>query len=151
MMLLAKHGGGVGIGVNQIRPAGATITGNGTSDGVVPFCKIYDSTILATNQGSVRRGAASVNIDIEHGDFWEWLEIREPKGDVNRQSLNLHQCVIVPDGFMQKVQEGDPEARKRWIGVLRKRKATGEPYVSLRVTLTEQIQTRINRMALKFI
>ena len=68
MMLLAKHGGGVGIGINQIRPAGAKITGNGTSDGVVPFCKIYDSTILATNQGSVRRGAASVNINIEH-DF----------------------------------------------------------------------------------
>ena len=38
-MLLAKHGGGVGIGINQIRPAGAKITGNGTSDGVVPFCK----------------------------------------------------------------------------------------------------------------
>lgn len=129
MMLLAKHGGGVGIGINQIRPAGTNIAGNGTSDGVVPFCKIYDSTILATNQGSVRRGAASVNIDIEHGDFWEWLEIREPKGDVNRQSLNMHQCVVVPDGFMQKVQMGDPEARKRWIGVLRKRKATGEPYV----------------------
>ena len=42
MMLLAKHGGGVGIGVNMIRPAGAQIAGNGTSDGVVPFCKIYD-------------------------------------------------------------------------------------------------------------
>jgi len=40
MMLLAKHGGGVGIGINQIRPAGAPITDNGTSDGVVPFCKI---------------------------------------------------------------------------------------------------------------
>ena len=129
MMLLAKHGGGVGIGINQIRPAGSKITGNGTSDGVVPFTKIYDSTILATNQGSVTRGAASVNIDIEHGDFWEWLEIREPKGDVNRQSLNLHQCVVVPDGFMQKVQEGDKEARRRWVAVLRKRKATGEPYV----------------------
>jgi ribonucleoside-diphosphate reductase alpha chain len=129
MMLLAKHGGGVGIGVNQIRPAGATIRGNGTSDGVVPFIKIYDSTILATNQGSVRRGAASVNIDIEHGDFWEWLEIREPKGDVNRQSLNIHQCVIVPDGFMQKVEAGDKEARKRWAAVLRKRRSTGEPYI----------------------
>ena len=91
MMLLAKHGGGVGIGLNMIRPAGAKITGNGTSDGVVPFCKIYDSTILATNQGAVRRGAASVNLNIEHKDFDEWLEIREPKGDVNRQTLNLHQ------------------------------------------------------------
>jgi ribonucleoside-diphosphate reductase alpha chain len=129
MMLLAKHGGGVGIGINQIRPAGSIIKGNGTSDGVVPFCKIYDSTILATSQGSVRRGAASVNMDIEHGDFWEWLEIREPKGDVNRQSLNLHQCVVVSDTFMQKLEQGDKEARSRWTAVLRKRRATGEPYI----------------------
>jgi ribonucleoside-diphosphate reductase alpha chain len=129
MMLLAKHGGGVGIGVNMIRPAGAKITGNGTSDGVVPFCKIYDSTILATNQGSVRRGAASVNINIEHADFPEWLEIREPKGDVNRQSLNLHQCAVVGDKFMRKLEQGDAEARSRWSKLLRKRKATGEPYI----------------------
>jgi ribonucleoside-diphosphate reductase alpha chain len=129
MMLLAKHGGGVGIGINQIRPAGAKITGNGTSDGVVPFCKIYDSTILATNQGAVRRGAASVNINIEHPDFEEWLEIREPKGDVNRQSLNLHQCAIVGDKFMRKLEQGDAKARDRWSKLLRKRKSTGEPYI----------------------
>jgi len=129
MMLLAKHGGGVGIGINMIRPAGAKITGNGTSDGVVPFCKIYDSTILATNQGSVRRGAASVNINIEHDDFEEWLEIREPKGDVNRQSLNLHQCAVVGDKFMRRLEQGDADARSRWSKLLRKRKSTGEPYV----------------------
>jgi len=129
MMLLAKHGGGVGIGINMIRPAGAKITGNGTSDGVVPFCKIYDSTILATNQGSVRRGAASVNINIEHDDFEEWLEIREPKGDVNRQSLNLHQCAVVGDKFMRKLEQGDADARNRWSKLLRKRKSTGEPYI----------------------
>ena len=129
MMLLAKHGGGVGIGINQIRPAGAKITGNGTSDGVVPFCKIYDSTILATNQGSVRRGAASVNINIDHPDFEEWLEIREPKGDVNRQSLNLHQCAVVGDKFMRRLEQGDKEARQKWGKLLQKRKATGEPYI----------------------
>jgi ribonucleoside-diphosphate reductase alpha chain len=129
MMLLAKHGGGVGIGINQIRSAGSKIKGNGTSDGVVPFCKIYDSTILATNQGSVRRGAASVNMDIEHGDFWDWLEIREPKGDVNRQCLNMHQCVIISDSFMQKVEMGDKESRTKWAAVLRKRRSTGEPYI----------------------
>ena len=129
MMLLAKHGGGVGIGVNMIRPAGSKITGNGTSDGVVPFCKIYDSTILATNQGSVRRGAASTNINIEHNDFLEWLETREPKGDVNRQSLNLHQCAVVGDKFMRRLEAGDQDARQRWAKLLQKRKATGEPYV----------------------
>ena len=129
MMLLAKHGGGVGIGINQIRPASAKIKGNGTSDGVVPFCKIYDSTILATNQGSVRRGAASVNINIEHPDFDEWVEIREPKGDVNRQSLNLHQCAVVGDKFMRRLEAGDKEARRKWSKLLQKRKATGEPYI----------------------
>ena len=129
MMLLAKHGGGVGIGINQIRPAGAKITGNGTSDGVVPFCKIYDSTILATNQGAVRRGAASVNINIDHPDFEEWLEIREPKGDVNRQSLNLHQCAVIGDKFMRRLEQGDKRARQLWGKLLQKRKATGEPYI----------------------
>jgi ribonucleoside-diphosphate reductase alpha chain len=129
LMLLAKHGGGVGIGINQIRPAGSNISGNGTSDGVVPFAKIYDSTILATNQGSVRRGAASVNLNIDHKDFEEWLEIREPKGDVNRQSLNLHQCAVVGDKFMRKLQDGEPDARRKWGKLLQKRKATGEPYI----------------------
>jgi ribonucleoside-diphosphate reductase alpha chain len=138
MMLLAKHGGGVGIGINQIRPSGSIITGNGTSDGVVPFIKMYDSTILATNQGAVRRGAASVNINIEHDDFWEWLEIREPKGDINRQCLNMHQCAVVSNKFMRKVDNGDEEARKRWSAVLRKRRQTGEPYIMFKGNVNNQ-------------
>ena len=149
MMLLAKHGGGVGIGINMIRPAGAKITGNGTSDGVVPFCKIYDSTILATNQGSVRRGAASVNINIEHDDFEQWLEIREPKGDVNRQSLNLHQCAVVGDKFMRKLESGDAEARTKWSKLLRKRKATGEPYILFKGNTNKANPTAYKDNALK--
>ena len=149
MMLLAKHGGGVGIGINQIRPAGATIRGNGTSDGVVPFCKVYDSTILATNQGSVRRGAASVNIDIEHKDFWEWLEIREPKGDINRQCLNTNQCVIIGDKFMRNVLEGDAESRKRYAAVQRKRRQTGQPYIMYRGNVNKQNPEAYKRNGLK--
>jgi ribonucleoside-diphosphate reductase alpha chain len=149
LMLLAKHGGGVGIGVNMIRPAGAKITGNGTSDGVVPFVKIYDSTILATNQGSVRRGAASVNIKIDHKDFDEFLEVREPKGDVNRQSLNLHQCVVVSDRFMKKLEEGDSEARRKWGKLLQKRKATGEPYIMYKGNVNKQNPEMYKKNGLK--
>ena len=138
MMLLAKHGGGVGIGMNMIRPAGSKISQNGTSDGVVPFAKIYDSTILATNQGSVRRGAASVNLNIDHPDFEDWLEIREPKGDVNRQCLNMHQCVVVSDKFMRKLEEGNDDARRKWGKVLQKRKATGEPYIMFKGNVNKQ-------------
>jgi ribonucleoside-diphosphate reductase alpha chain len=149
MMLLAKHGGGVGIGVNMIRPAGSKISQNGTSDGVVPFCKIFDSTILATNQGAVRRGAASVNLNIEHKDFEDWLEIREPKGDVNRQSLNLHQCVIVGDKFMRKLEDGNEEARRKWSKLLQKRKATGEPYIMYKGNVNKQNPDAYKKNGLK--
>ena len=149
LMLLAKHGGGVGVGINQIRPAGSTIAGNGTSDGVIPFAKIYDSTILATNQGSVRRGAASVNLNIEHKDFEEWLEIREPKGDVNRQSLNLHQCAVVGDKFMRKLQDGEPDARRKWGKLLQKRKATGEPYIMYKGNVNKQNPDAYKKNGLK--
>ena len=149
MMLLAKHGGGVGIGLNMIRPSGANITGNGTSDGVVPFCKIYDSTILATNQGAVRRGAASVNLNIDHKDWEDWLEIREPKGDVNRQSLNLHQCTIIGDKFMRKLRDGDKVARRKWGKLLQKRKATGEPYIMYKGNVNKNNPSAYKDNALK--
>tara|TARA_B100000683_G_scaffold233741_2_gene236560 strand:- start:4351 stop:6072 length:1722 start_codon:yes stop_codon:yes gene_type:complete len=149
MMLLAKHGGGVGVGINQIRPSGAEITMNGTSDGVVPFCKIYDSTILATNQGAVRRGAASVNLNIDHKDWEDWLEIREPKGDVNRQSLNLHQCTIIGDKFMRKLRDGDKVARRKWGKLLQKRKATGEPYIMFKGNVNKQNPSMYKDNALK--
>ena len=93
------------------------------------FVRSTTQQFFATNQGSVRRGAASVNINIEHGDFEEWIEIREPKGDVNRQSLNIHQCAVVGDKFMRRLEAGDADARKRWGKLLQKRKATGEPYI----------------------
>ena len=149
MMLLAKHGGGVGIGINQIRPAGAKITGNGTSDGTVPFCKIYDSSILATNQGAVRRGAASVNLNIDHADWEDWLEIREPKGDINRQSLNLHQCTIIGDKFMRKLRDGDKVARRKWGKLLQKRKATGEPYIMYKGNVNKNNPSMYKDNALK--
>jgi len=129
LMRLSSQGGGVGIGVSRIRGRGKDIKDNGTSEGVVPWCKIYDSTILATNQGSVRRGAASVNLNINHSDIEEFLNIRKPKGDVNRQCLNLHQCVVVDDNFMNKVENKDPKALKLWGEILKTRLETGEPYI----------------------
>ena len=129
LMRLTSYGGGVGISVSRIRERGAPIRGNGKSEGVVPWCKIYDSTIIATNQGSVRRGAASVNLNINHPDIGEFMQIRRPKGDPNRQCLNLHQCVSVDDSFMKKLGDRDPEAMSLWLEILKSRMETGEPYI----------------------
>ena len=129
LMRLTSYGGGVGISLSRIRGRGEYITGNGKSEGVVPWAKIYDSIIIATNQGSVRRGAASVNLDINHPDINEFLQIRRPKGDPNRQCLNLHQAVMVDDAFMKRLQDRDSEAMSLWLEILKSRVETGEPYI----------------------
>ena len=129
LMRLTSYGGGVGISLSRIRGRGESITGNGKSEGIVPWAKIYDSTIIATNQGSVRRGAASVNLDINHKDIKEFLQIRRPKGDPNRQCLNLHQAVVVDDAFMKRLQDRDSEAMSLWLEILKSRVETGEPYI----------------------
>jgi ribonucleoside-diphosphate reductase alpha chain len=131
LMRLTSLGGGVGIGLGKVRGRGSKIGNSdmGQSEGIVPWAKIYDSTIIATNQGAVRRGAASVNLDISHPDIKEFLQIRRPKGDPNRQCLNLHQCVSVDDKFMQRLEHRDPEAMEVWVEILKSRVETGEPYL----------------------
>ena len=131
LMRLTSLGGGVGIGLGRVRGRGKKIANGdtGNSEGIVPWAKIYDSTIIATNQGSVRRGAASVNLDINHEDIKEFLRIRRPQGDPNRQCLNLHQCVSIDDKFMQRLEHRDPEAMELWVEILKSRVETGEPYI----------------------
>lgn len=138
LMKLTASGGGVGISLSRIRPRGTEISGNGKSEGVVPWAKIYDSSIIATNQGNVRRGAASVNLDINHADIDEFLEIRRPKGDPNRQCLNLHQCVVVDDHFMRRLETRDSEALNTWAKVLKSRMETGEPYIMYKDNVNKQ-------------
>jgi ribonucleoside-diphosphate reductase alpha chain len=138
LMRLTSYGGGVGISLSRIRPRGTEIRGNGKSEGVVPWAKIYDSTIIATNQGSVRRGASSVNLDINHKDIHEFLQIRRPKGDPNRQCLNLHQCVVIDDAFMKRLNDRDPEAMELWLEILKSRVETGEPYIMFKDNVNKQ-------------
>lgn len=129
MAMLTKHGGGVGIYAGSIRERGADIRNNGKSEGIIPWLKVFDSAILATSQGSVRRGAAAAYIDIEHGDFDEFVRMRRPEGDVNRHCHNLHHAVTVTDEFMKKVKRNDKKAKDKWREVLKTRYETGEPYI----------------------
>lgn len=131
LALLSKNSGGVGMNWNRIRPRGALIKGgaNGTSEGIIPFAKIYDSTVIGISQGSTRRGAAAGNLNIEHGDWHEFVRMRRPEGDVNRQCQNLHHCTVIDNTFMQKVIDGDYDARAKWAELMKTRMETGEPYI----------------------
>lgn len=137
--MLTKNGGGVGVNFNRIRPRGSLIKSgkNGTSEGIIPFIKMYDSAILGIAQGATRRGAASINLNIEHGDWEEFVRIRRPEGDINRLCQNIHHCTVINDEFMNRVVSGDRAARIKWTELMRTRMETGEPYVMFKDTVNK--------------
>lgn len=129
MAMMTKNGGGVGVHIDNVRGRGVPIKNNGYSEGVIPWLKCFDSAILATNQGSTRRGAAVAYIDIEHIDYEEFVRMRRPEGDINRHCMNLHHGVSISDEFMKKVENGDGEARTKFTELLKTRFETGEPFI----------------------
>lgn len=128
---LSKGGGGVGIYLGDLRGRGSLISGgrNGVTDGIVPWAKVYDSTTVSVSQGSTRRGASALYLDVAHKDFDEFIRIRRPQGDINRQCLNTHHGICIDDAFMVSLKEGDKENRRKWEEILRTRIETGEPYL----------------------
>lgn len=127
--MLTKYGGGVGITFDKVRGRGEVISGGGFSEGTIPFIKVYDSAIVATSQGSSRRGAISINLPIRHKDIREFLKIRLPIGDVNRQSLNVNHCVTIDDFFYEDLLNGEQSSREIWSELLSSRMKTGQPYI----------------------
>ncbi len=127
--MLTKNGGGVGSYWGNIRPRGTNIKGNGRSEGVVPWLAVEDRVALSVGQGGVRRAGLAEFLPIEHGDFSEFINIRRPLGDSNRQCLNLHHGVNISDKFMQEMMEGNKKNREHWAQLLKARVETGEPYM----------------------
>ena len=141
---LASLGGGIGSYWGNVRSIGEKVGRNGKTSGIVPFIRVMDSLTLAISQGSLRRGSAAIYLPVWHPEIEEFAEIRRPTGgDPNRKALNLHHGVLIPNRFMEAV-ENDEEwalkspkdnsvvdkvsARDLWIRLLTARVETGEPY-----------------------
>lgn len=129
--MLTKNGGGVGTYVGKIRSRGASIKGNGKSEGVIPWLKVHEQTFQSVGQGGVRRGAVAVYLDAEHGDIDEFIDIRRANGDISRRCLtnNFHHAVVYSDDFMNRALSGDRHARDVWEKGLKTRLETGEHYM----------------------
>lgn len=129
LAILSKNGAGVGIYLGDVRGRGAPIKGNGKSEGIIPWSKVYDTTTLSVNQGSTRRGASAIFLPIEHLDIEEFINVRRPTGDINRRCLNINHGICITDDWMQSMLDGDTTKRKLWTEILKARAETGEPYL----------------------
>lgn len=133
--VMSKFGGGTSAYLGSLRAAGSPVLGTGGfSSGVTAWLKILDSMIVSVSQGGVRRGAFAAYLPIEHKDAHDFLRVRRPEGDPNRQCLNIHHGMSIGDEFMQKVIDGSKAERKLWLDLLKTRSETGEPYIFFRDT-----------------
>lgn len=132
--MLTKYGGGTAGYFGNLRPRGENISGGGKTNGSVAFIEIFDTLMNIISQGSSRRGAYAAYLPIDHGDIEEFLTIRNDESSIQNVSLG----VVIPDGWMQSMIDGDKEKRKIWAKVLKKRSETGYPYLYFKDNVNEQ-------------
>ncbi|NDD04379.1 MAG: ribonucleoside-diphosphate reductase subunit alpha, partial [Proteobacteria bacterium] len=102
---LSKWSGGLGVDWTPVRSSGALIKGtNGLSNGIIPFLKVFDSSVHAVNQGGKRKGAAAIYIEPWHADIESFLELRNNTGAEERRTHNLNLALWIPDLFMRRVE-----------------------------------------------
>lgn len=123
--VMSKHGGGTSAYFGAIRPRGAAITDNGTSNGSFPFARIFDTMIDVISQGSTRRGQFAGYIDIEHGDIQEWLEIQLEGNPIQL----MYYGVCVGNDWLKEMKDGDSAKRQIWAKLLQCRSEIGVPYI----------------------
>lgn len=123
--VMSKYGGGTSAYFGDVRPRGATITGNGESSGSVHFMQLFDSIVEIISQGRSRRGNFAAYLPIDHKDVREFLTIKKEGSPIQ----NIFFGVSVSDEWMHSMIDGDKEKRKVWAAVLESRANVGMPYI----------------------
>ena len=94
-----SYGGGCGVSLSNLRPKGASVNNAAnTTTGAVSFMDLYSMvTGLIGMRG--RRGALMLNMDIDHPDIEEFIDIKNDLEKVNYANISIN----ITDEFMNAV------------------------------------------------
>jgi ribonucleoside-diphosphate reductase alpha chain len=103
---ISKNAGGIGISFNKVRAKGTYIAGtNGTSNGIIPFLKIYNETARAVDQGGgKRKGSIAIYMEPWHADIMDFLDLRKNQGKDEIRARDLFLAMWMNDLFMERVE-----------------------------------------------
>ena len=102
---ISKNAGGIGIAFTKVRAKGTYIAGtNGSSNGIIPFLKIYNETARAVDQGGgKRKGSIAIYMEPWHADIMEFLDLRKNQGKDEIRARDLFLAMWTNDLFMERV------------------------------------------------
>ena len=105
--LISKTAGGIGFSASGFRAEGSYIAGtNGTSNGLVPMLRVFNSTAKYVDQGGNKRpGAFACYLEPWHADVFSWLELKLQGGKEELRARDLFFALWVPDLFMRRVEQ----------------------------------------------
>lgn len=104
--MISKYAGGIGLSVHNIRATGSYIRGtNGTSNGLVPMLRNFNSTARYVDQGGgKRKGAFAVYLETWHADIEAFLDLRKNSGAEEQRCRDLFTGLWIPDLFMERIE-----------------------------------------------
>ncbi|MFN3598407.1 MAG: ribonucleoside-diphosphate reductase subunit alpha [Aquificaceae bacterium] len=105
---ISKFAGGLGIYLGKIRATGSPIRKfKGASSGVLPVVKILNDVMIYVDQLGMRKGSASITLDIWHKDVLDFLEVKTNVGDERKKAHDIHPAISIPDLFMKRLKNRD--------------------------------------------
>lgn len=111
--LIQKTGGGTGFNFSKIRPHGAPVRAtNGIASGPVAFMGLFNAATDVIKQLGKRRGANMGILELDHDDIIPFIRAKSVEGEF----ANFNFSVLVPDSFMELVEEGRTEVWNRRTG-----------------------------------
>jgi ribonucleoside-diphosphate reductase alpha chain len=122
---MSQMGGGTSGYFGNLRPRGAKISSGGETSGSVHFMKMFETNTNVISQGNTRRGSFAAYLPIEHPDIEEFLRIKDEGSIV--QDISIGVCIS--DEWMKAMIAGDKEKRNLWGKVIKKKYASGYPYI----------------------
>jgi ribonucleoside-diphosphate reductase alpha chain len=98
---------GIGIGAGSIRAIGSKINGgHATHTGVIPFYKLFQSSIKSCSQGGVRGGAGTLYYPIWHLEVEDLLVLKNNKGTEDNRVRHLDYGVQFNKVFYERLMNG---------------------------------------------
>ena len=98
---------GIGIGAGSIRALGSPIRkGDAFHTGVIPFYKMFQSSVKSCSQGGVRGGAATIYYPIWHLEVENLLVLKNNKGTEDNRVRHLDYGVQFSKLFYERLISG---------------------------------------------
>ena len=95
-----SYGGGCGIDISKLAPAGAKVHNQAErTTGAVSFMQGYSQTTEEIGQNG-RRGALMISLDCHHPDLPEFIDIKTKENSVTKANISVR----VTDDFMKAVE-----------------------------------------------